>query len=90
MDLLNIKLFLNSTISTPGARFMTPNTKYFYLMMPMERYEYMRLKIADLPKDLVKQYNLREMVTKDGYVYFEISQEMYGLPQSGMLSQKQL
>ena len=41
----------------------------FYLMIPMERYEYMRLKVAELPGDLIKQYNLRDRVTKDGYFY---------------------
>ena len=38
-DLLTVKLLLNSTISTPGARFVTIDIKYFYLMTPMARYE---------------------------------------------------
>ena len=53
-DLLNVKLFLNSTISTPVGRFMILNKKYFYLITPMEQYEYMRLKLADLPEDVIK------------------------------------
>ena len=68
-DLLTVKLFLNSTISTLGARFMTLDIKYFYLMTPMERYEYMRLKLANLPEDVTKQKKLRERVTKYGYIY---------------------
>ena len=70
--LLTVKLLLNSTISTPGARFMTLDIKYFSLMTPMERYQYMRLKVAKLPEDLFEQYNLRNRFTKDGYVYLEI------------------
>ena len=35
-DLLTVKLLFKSTISTPGARFMTLDIKYFYLMNPME------------------------------------------------------
>ena len=66
-DLLIVKLFLNSTISTPGSRFMTLNIKYLYLMTPMERYEYMQFKLAGLPKDVIKKYNLRDRVTKDCY-----------------------
>ena len=27
---------------------------YFYLMTPMERFEYMRLKIANIPKSIIK------------------------------------
>ena len=40
-DIFTIKIFLNSTISIPGARFMTLDIKYFYVMTPMEQYEYM-------------------------------------------------
>ena len=64
MDILTVKLFLNSTIYTPGTLFMTLDIEYFYLMTPMERYEYMGLKLADLSKDVIRKYNLRERVTK--------------------------
>ena len=57
--LLTVKLLLNSTISTPGACLRTLNIEDFYLMTPMERYKYMILKLADLPEDVIKQYNLR-------------------------------
>ena len=56
----------------------------------MEQYEYMRFKLADLPEDLIKKYNLRDRVTNDGYVYLKIRQGMYRLPQAGILAQKQL
>ena len=38
--------FLNSTISTPGARFMTLDIKDFYYGTAMARYEYMKLALA--------------------------------------------
>ena len=41
MDIFTIKLLLNIIISTPGACFMNLDIKYFYLMTPMEQYEYM-------------------------------------------------
>ena len=50
----------------------------------------MRLKLADLPEDVIKQYNLIERVAKDVYVYLKIRQVMYGLPQAGMLAPEQL
>jgi hypothetical protein len=43
-DLVTVKLLLNSTISTPGARWMSKDIKDFYLNMPMGRYEYMRIQ----------------------------------------------
>jgi hypothetical protein len=40
-DLLTIKLLINSTISTMGAKFTTMDIKNFYLNTPMAWYEYM-------------------------------------------------
>ena len=54
----------------------------------MEIYEYMRVKITDIPDDIIHQYNLQKKVTKDGYVYDEVRKGMYGLPQVGFLSQQ--
>ena len=67
-DLLTIKLLFNSIISTKGASFMTLDIKNFYLNTPMERFEYMRLKVIDIPEDVVEEYNLNEKATTDGYV----------------------
>ena len=89
-DLLTVNLLLNSKISTPGAHFMTIDIKDFYLMTLLDQYKYMRLKMANLTKDVIQQYNLQDKVTKYGYVYLEIRQRMYELPQVGILTQKQL
>lgn len=39
-DLLLIKIFLNSMISTPGARFDNADISNFYLGTPLQRPEY--------------------------------------------------
>ena len=72
VDLLTVKLHQNSTISTKDARYMTIDIKNFYLNTPMERFEYMRLKLADIPDDVIHQYNLADKVTPDGWVYLEV------------------
>ena len=41
VDLLTVKLLLNSVVSTLNAKFMTIDIKDFYLNTPMSRYEYM-------------------------------------------------
>ena len=69
---------------------MIIDIKDFYLMTPMARYDYMLLKLADLPDDVIEQYNLRDRVTKEGYVYPKIGQGMYGLKQAGILAQQKL
>jgi hypothetical protein len=57
-DLLTVKLLINSIISTSGAKFMTMDIKDFYLNTPMARFEYMRLRITDMPDDVIAHYNL--------------------------------
>jgi hypothetical protein len=89
-DLLTVKLLLNSIISTPNAKFMTMDIKDFYLNTPMARYEYMRLRLADMPKDVIAHYKLEEIATPDGYIYCEIQKGMYGLPQAGIIAQQLL
>ena len=90
VDLLTVKLLLNSVISTAGAKFMTIDIKDFYLNTPMARYEYMRLKLSDLPEDIVEHYRLAEKVATDGYVYVEIRRGMYGLPHAGLIANRLL
>ena len=64
--------------------------KDFYLNTPMARYEYMQLRIANMPDDVIKHYNLTNLVTPDGYVYCKIQKRMYGLPWAGIIAQQLL
>ena len=73
-----------------GAEFMTLEIKNFYLNTPLGRYEYLRLKLTNLPEDVIKHYGLKDKATSDGYVYVEIRKGMYGLPQAGLLAQELL
>ena len=65
-------------ISTCGAHYMTLDVKNFYLNTPMVRYEYVRIKIDDIPEEIIVEYKLLDKVTTDGYVYVEIQKGMYG------------
>ena len=85
-DLLLIKIFLNSVISTPGARFATADLSNFYLCTPMPRPEFGRVKLSDIPDEIIEEYKLREIATKDEWVYFRADKTHYGLPQAGSLS----
>jgi Reverse transcriptase (RNA-dependent DNA polymerase) len=87
--LITAKILINSVISTPDARFCAFDIKDFYLNTPMERYEYMRIPIHQIPQTIFEQYNLQEMVHND-HVYVEIRKGMYGLPQAGILANKKL
>jgi hypothetical protein len=50
----------------------------------------MRLKLTDIPDEVIEHYNLRELATADNYVYCEVSKGMYGLPQAGIIAQELL
>ena len=89
-NLLTVKLLINSTISTPNAKYMTMDIKDFYLNTPMARYKYMQLQIANMPDDVIKHYNLTNLTTPDGYIYCNIQKGMYGLPQARIIPQQLL
>ena len=84
-NLLLIKIFLNSVISTKGAKFANADISNFYLMTPLKRPEYAKVKLSDIPEEVINAYNLREKATPDGWVYIEVVRGMYGLPQAGSL-----
>jgi hypothetical protein len=88
--LTTAKCILNSTISTPNARFAVFDISNFYLGTPMARYEYMRLPLNIIPDEIIVQYKLRGVATADGWVYMEIRQGMYGLKQAGLIANQQL
>ncbi len=90
VDMVTVKLHLNSVISTKGARYCTINLKDFYLMTPMARPKYMRMKLKDLPAKFFELYNLTDKVNFNGYIHIKIQKGMYGLPQAGILAQELL
>ncbi len=83
-NLLTVKLLINSTISTPNAKYMTIDIKDFYLNTPMAQCKYMR----GMPNDVIKHYNLTDLVTPDGYIYCKIKKGMYSLPQARIIAQQ--
>ena len=67
------------------AKFATADTSNFYLMTPLKRPEFVKVKLEDIPEEIVKENNLRESATPDRWVYIRVSKGMYGLPQAGSL-----
>ena len=66
---------------------MTFNIRNYYLQNPLDRPEYVRIKLSDIPLDFVDEYNLKDFFDANGWVYFEIKNGVYGLPQSRVLAQ---
>jgi hypothetical protein len=61
-DLMTVKCLLNSVVSTNNAEFMTIDIKDFYLNTPMNRYEYMRIPVKDIPATIMTQYKLQDKI----------------------------
>ena len=68
---------------------MCIDLKYFYLGTPINWYEYMWLKMADTPQDIIDQYGLTAKAV-NGKVLVEIWKGMYGLKQAGRIANDQL
>jgi hypothetical protein len=87
--LTTAKMLFNSTITTPGAKFLVIDIKNFYLNTPLEPYEYMVVLMASLPQEVINEYGINDLAV-DGKVYIEIQKGMYGLPQAGILANELL
>ena len=64
---------------------MTLDMFFIYLNTPLDRYEYLKLRLCDLPEDIIELYKLKE-IESDGWVFIEIRKGMYGIPQAGALA----
>ncbi len=52
--------------------------------------KFMRMKIKDLPEEIIELYKLNGKATSDGFIYIKIQKGMYGLPQAVILAQELL
>jgi hypothetical protein len=88
IDMVTVKIHLNSIVSTKGTCYCTINLKDFYLNTPMVRPEFMCMKLAELPEDFARIYKLNDLVNANSFVSIKIQKGMYGLPQAGILVQE--
>ena len=89
-DLVTFKMHINSTLSQPKQKYCSFDVKNSYLNTLMECSEYMKIQIAQIPDEIIAEYNLKNKVHSYGTVYIEIRKGMYGLPQASMLANKLL
>ena len=89
-NLIDTKKLVNSTISDAhmGARFMTADIKYCFLMTPLPKgdREYMRIHSKYFDNKFRTLHTLHDKVHDDGFVYCKIQLGMYGLKQAAILS----
>eukprot|EP00804_Cyclotella_cryptica_P018739 CCRYP_007223-RA/>CCRYP_007223-RA protein AED:0.40 eAED:0.40 QI:0/0/0/1/0/0/2/0/269 len=85
-SLETIKLLLNSVLSTSTARFASFDISNFFLGSPLDRPEYARIKLTDIPGEgLIQEYGLQDFAY-NGNIYFEVTKGLHGLKQAGKLA----
>eukprot|EP00804_Cyclotella_cryptica_P009064 CCRYP_003161-RA/>CCRYP_003161-RA protein AED:0.28 eAED:0.28 QI:0/0/0/1/1/1/2/0/561 len=89
-NMLAAKILFNSVISTAAARLMTMDISNFYLNTPLQHPEYIRMKLTDIPEEIINEYKLRDLVEPDDCVYIIIILGMYGLPHAGLIANELL
>jgi hypothetical protein len=69
IEMVTIKLHLNSVISTKGACYCTINLKDFFLNIPMARLKYMHMNLKDIPPKFVKIYYFKKNGSQRYYLH---------------------
>eukprot|EP00804_Cyclotella_cryptica_P020382 CCRYP_012604-RA/>CCRYP_012604-RA protein AED:0.40 eAED:0.40 QI:0/-1/0/1/-1/0/1/0/104 len=80
---------INSVLSWKNSKFCTFDISNFYLGTSLDHPECIRIRINDIPQELISKYNLTHRV-RNGWVYFQIVKGIKGLPQSSILANKLL
>ncbi len=89
-EMLVAKMLFNSVISTRGARFMTMDISNFYLMTPVHQPKFIRMKLSDIPDEIINEYNLQDKTTPSSSIYIVANHSMYSVPQTGLIANKLL
>jgi hypothetical protein len=84
-----VKLLVNSVFTQRNARLATMDLKNSYLNTPLDRPEYVYIKLTDIPQEFIDKYKLNK-IARESWIYFEMHSGMYGVPQAGILASKLL
>ena len=89
--LVTVKVLLNAVVSDETSQWKTADIKDFYLTKHhrLKEPEYMIINLNQLPQDTISKYKLNGY-QRNGKVMTKIKSALYGLPQSGRISQDHL
>ncbi len=59
-------------------------------MTPLHRPEFIRMKLSDIPDEVIEECKLSKKATTNGSIYIKVKCGMYGLLQSGRLANELL
>ena len=58
------KLIINSVLSIAGAKYVCFDIERIYLSTPLDRLEYVKIKLSKIPQEFIAEYNLTILVHK--------------------------
>lgn len=85
-----IKMHWNSVLSIRKAKYMTMDISNMYLNTPLDRFEYMCMKLTEFPQEIIDEYKLNDLVNSHRWIYMEIRKALPDLCLSGVLAAKKL
>ena len=88
--LTTAKILFNSVVSTPDAKFMTPDISNVHLNTHLKDCQHMKFRLDVVPQETIDQCKLLNVVDKDSWVCCEIRKAVCGLKESGKLANMQL
>lgn len=88
-DIQTVKTLINSAISTANGDWFTADITDFYLGTPLDEPEYLIIQRSQLSQQYQDKYN-DPRYWKNDTILMKVVKTIYGLKQSGLLSQKAL
>jgi hypothetical protein len=93
-DIAAVKMLLHSVVSDrrnhgTDTRFATLDLTDFYLGSSLDRPEYVRIPIKDVPEETIEREGLRRFINGD-FILFQVDGSMYGHPVSGRIANRDL
>ena len=89
IDILSVKCFLNSIISDADCTHITADIKDFYLQHKLDHPEYTSFPISWIPRSNRSEFNVANL-PDDATLFYRIDKALYGMPQAGMIAQREL
>jgi hypothetical protein len=79
-------------VASTDARMFQMDIKDFFLQSVIPEPEYLKIKMTQIPEEIIDELNLIPLVDSKGvrFIYAEVNRAMYGLKQSNIISEKEL
>lgn len=61
---------------------MSIDIAIFYFMTPLNQPEFVKIRLSDIPEEVIQEYNLQDKATPASWVYIYCIHGMYCLPQA--------